>query len=104
MRITVRCKVLVIRPGQYTTLVVEDLDREYCDDLKYVMIVIPPNWFGVDIKEDDIGYLQFEPIKAWESQWFNKETKDFEWYKYSANYFINFIRQKDSNNVKEFSF
>lgn len=41
--ITIYCKVLVIQEGLYSEIVVEDLNRELTDDLKYVTIVKLPN-------------------------------------------------------------
>ncbi len=41
--VTIYCKVLVIQEGQYTEIVVEDLNRNITDDLKYVTIVRLPN-------------------------------------------------------------
>nr|DAE19942.1 MAG TPA: hypothetical protein [CrAss-like virus sp. ctYsL76] len=41
--ITIYCKVLVIQEGQYREIVVEDLNRDFTDDLKYVTVVQLPN-------------------------------------------------------------
>ena len=41
--ITIYCKVLVIQDGQYQEIVVEDLNREPIDDLKYISVVKLPN-------------------------------------------------------------
>lgn len=41
--ITIRCKILVIQDGQYQEIIVEDLNREPTDDLKYVSVVKLPN-------------------------------------------------------------
>lgn len=41
--ITIYCKVLVIQDGQYIEMVVEDLNRDVTDDLKYVTVVKLPN-------------------------------------------------------------
>ena len=38
------------------------------------------------------------------TQWYNKDSKDFEIYKYTNNYFISFIKEKDICNQKEFNF
>ena len=43
MSITIKGRVLAIQPGQYTNIVVEDLNRNYTDDFKYVMLVKLPN-------------------------------------------------------------
>ena len=41
--ITIHCKIVAIEDGQYTAIVVEDLNRIETDDLKYVTVVKCPN-------------------------------------------------------------
>lgn len=41
--ITLYCKIVAIEIGLYTNIVIEDLNRSYSDDLKYVTIVKLPN-------------------------------------------------------------
>lgn len=41
--ITLYCKIVAIEIGSYTNIVIEDLNRSYSDDLKYVTIVKLPN-------------------------------------------------------------
>lgn len=41
--LTINCKIVAIREGQYTEIVVEDLQRDYTDDLKFVTVVRLPN-------------------------------------------------------------
>lgn len=41
--ITIYCKILVIQENQYTEIVVEDLNRNVRDDLKYITLVKLPN-------------------------------------------------------------
>ena len=76
--ITIYCKVLVIQDGQYQEIVVEDLNREPTDDLKYISVVKLPNWDITNKFEvGDIGYLQFQYVEGGITQWFNKDSKDF---------------------------
>ena len=103
--ITIYCKILVIQEGQYTEIVVEDLNREVTDDLKYVSIVKLPNWdVAATFEVGDIGYLQFQYVEGGKTQWFNKDSKDFEIYKYNNNYLINFFKQKDICKQDKFDF
>ena len=92
--ITIHCKIVAIEDGQYTAIVVEDLNRIETDDLKYVTVVKCPNW--------DISTFQY--VEGGKTQWYNKDSKDFEIYKYTNNYFISFIKEKDICNQKEFNF
>ena len=93
--ITIHCKVLQIEECQYSTIIVEDLNREYTDDYKYLTIIKLPNWNYIPIEEGDVGYIQFEYVKGGETQWFNKSTQDIEIYKYTNNYFINFFKRDE---------
>lgn len=103
--ITIYCKVLVIQDGQYIEMVVEDLNRDVTDDLKYVTVVKLPNWNVANTFEvGDIGYLQFQYVEGGVTQWFNKDLKDFEIYNYTNNYFINFFKQKDICKQDKFEF
>lgn len=103
--ITIYCKVLVIQDGQYQEIVVEDLNREPIDDLKYISVVKLPNWdIANKFEVGDIGYLQFQYVEGGITQWFNKDSKDFEIYNYTNNYLINFFKQKDICKQDKFEF
>lgn len=41
--ITIYGKIVAIDDNQYTEIVVEDLNRDFTDDLKYVTVVKLPN-------------------------------------------------------------
>lgn len=102
--ITIYCKVLVIQEGLYSEIVVEDLNRELTDDLKYVTVVKLPNWDIPIPNVGDVGYLQFQYVEGGITKWFNKDLKDFEIYNYTNNYFINFFKQKDICKQDKFDF
>lgn len=102
--ITILSKIVAIREGQYTEIVVEDLNRDYTDDLKYVTVVKLPLWENPPFTLGDEGYLEFQSVKGGETQYFNRNEKDFECYKYSNNYFIRFIKKRDLCKEKEFKF
>lgn len=104
-QITIYCKILAIQEGQYLEIVVEDLNREPTDDLKYVSVVKLPNWdVATTFEVGDIGYLQFQYVEGGVTQWFNRDSKDFEIYNYTNNYFINFFKQKDICKQNKFDF
>lgn len=103
--ITIKCEIVAIQRQQYTNIVVEDLNRVATDDLKYITVVILPNWnYQGKLEIGDIGYLQFESVEAGISKWYNTDTQKFEVYNYDFNYFINFIKRPEVTNVKEFKF
>ena len=62
--ITIHCKIVAIEDGQYTAIVVEDLNRIETDDLKYVTVVKCPNWDISTFEIGDIGYLQFQYVEG----------------------------------------
>lgn len=101
--ITILCKIVAIQYNQYTDIVVEDLNRDYTDDLKYVTVVLLPNW-NIQLEIGDVGYMQFQYVQAGKSQWYNKEIEDFEIYKYDNNYIINFFKQRDICKQETFEF
>lgn len=103
--ITIKGEIVAIQRRQYTNIVVEDLNRVSTDDLKYITVVILPNWnYSDPITVGDIGYLQFESVEAGTTKWFNSETNKFEFYKYNFNYFINFIKYVEPSKITEFKF
>ena len=102
--ITILSKVIAIREGQYTEIVVEDLNRDYTDDLKYVTVVKLPLWENPPFTLGDEGYLEFQSVKGGETQYFNRNEKDFECYKYSNNYFIRFIKKEIYVKKKNLNF
>lgn len=103
--ITIYGKIVAIDDNQYTEIVVEDLNRDFTDDLKYVTVVKLPNWdFSKPLNINDVGYLQFQSIIGGETQWFDKNKRDFEFYKYTNNYFINFFKQEDVCKQEKFEF
>lgn len=102
--ITIYCKILVIDQNQYTNIVVEDLRREYADDLKYVTVTVLPNWEIKDVELGNIGYLQFQSVEGGKTQYFKRVCEDFETYKYTNNYFISFLKEKELCKQDKFEF
>lgn len=88
--ITIYCKIKAIQKSQYTLIVVEDLNRSYEDDLKYVAVTLLPNWQQKPFELDDIGYLTFDSVDAGD-KFFNRDLNEEDMYRYTANYFISFI-------------
>ena len=104
--ITLKCKICAIQDGLYTSIVFEDLNRELTDELKYIYCVKLPNWqYSDTLQINDVGYLQCQYVEAGKTEWYNSSTKQYDVYKYSNCYFINFIKIKDTlTNTKEFDF
>lgn len=102
--VTIYCRVCAVQMSQYTAIVVEDLNRNETDDLKYVTVIKLPNWETPTPEIWDEGYLQFEFVEAGTTRWINRETHQKEVYKYNNNYFMNFYKKRDENNVEEYNF
>ena len=102
--ITIYCRILIIDENQYTNIVVEDLRRNYDDDYKYITVVKLPNWENVEMNIGDVGYLQFQSVEGGKTQYFKRLCEDFEVYKYSNNYFINFFKEKELCKQDKFEF
>lgn len=103
-QITIYCKIKAIDEGQYTLIVVEDLKRDYNDDLKYVTVVKLPNWDSKIFQVDDVGFLQFESVIGGETMYFNRNTSELDTYIYTNNYFLNFIKERDKCEQEKFKF
>lgn len=101
---TIRCRILAINKGQYTELIVENLNRDLSDWYRYISIVYLPNWQTSLPKLGDIGYLTYQSVTAGSSYWFNTVTNTKELYKESENYFINFIQEQDLCKQDKFDF
>ena len=102
--ITILCKILKIREGLYTDIILEDLNREITDDLKYVTVVKLPYWQDIDIHVGDVGYAQFESVIGGQTKWFNKEVQDWETYKYTKCYLLSFLKTQDLCKQDKFNF
>ena len=103
--ITIHCKIVAIQEdGQYSHIVLEDLSRDFDDDLKYVTVVKLPNWDCNHFELLEEGFVIFQPVEAGVTRWFNRNLRDFETYNYSNNYFINFIKKVEICNNKEYKF
>lgn len=94
-QITIYCKIRAIDKGLYTHIVVEDLNRNYDDDLKYITLVKLPNWESNKFEIDDIGFIQFQSVIGGETKYFDRITEEQSMYKYTNNYFLNFIKERD---------
>lgn len=104
MKETINAKLVAIQDGVYTNYVFKNLDSK--DDLnnKYITVTRCPNWQYSDrLFIGDCGFLEYEFVEAGE-KYIDAFSGTEEQYKYTANYFINFIKSSEHNNTKEFNF
>lgn len=86
-------ELVAAKLGVYTIYVFKKMNVE---EEEYIMCTKLPNWQTPDINIGDIGYLQYQEVKAGET-FYNLESQDTGIYKYSNIYFNNFIKQSDIN-------
>ena len=91
--ITIKCKLVAVQEGQYTTYVFDNLNCMATSENKYVMCTKLPNWQCIDpVNIGDIGYLQYEYVEAGKL-YYDRGTNTLVPYKYSNFYFINFLKE-----------
>lgn len=86
----IRCILLTKREGDYGVYAFENVDPESKEE-RYIMCTRLPNWDTPDINMYQEGILSYKPVTAGIDRWFNPKDSDFYCYKYSANYFIDFV-------------
>lgn len=80
----------------YTTYVFKCLESNVPFGHKYCMMIRCPNWNHRDIDIGEIGYVEYEEVKAGDN-WYNPQTKTYIPYNYTNIYFIKFVKEVDSS-------
>lgn len=94
----------MVQEELYTNYVFENINEPYESEYKYITCTKLPNWnFNQNLKKGDVGFLQCEYVTAGDA-YFKNTTKTSEQYNYTTCYFVNFIKEKDKINEKEFEF
>lgn len=88
----IEVELKAIREGVYTMYVFKNLE-----DSTYLMCTRLPNWKVPDISVGDIGFLNYQVVKAGE-EYFNPATEKMIKYAYSNIYFINFVKKSEIIN------
>ena len=104
MKQTIKVKLLAERDGIYKTFVFQNLDKEDTDTFKYITVTMCPNWqYPHKIKLGDVGYLEYEYAEAGE-YYYEPATGCEKQYKYSAFYFMNFIKEEIRDDTNTYKF
>lgn len=82
----------------YTTYVFKCLDEEIIKSTKYIMCTRYPNWNHRIIQIGEVGYLNFEEVRAGIDKWF--DGSNMIPYNYNAVQFIKFIQKTNSDNYE----
>ena len=85
----IEARLLAVREGVYTMYVFKNLE-----DSTYVMCTKLPNWQTPDVTVGDVGFLNYQIVKAGE-EYYNPSTDETVKYSYSNIYFINFVQKSD---------
>ena len=104
MKETIRGQLVAIQDGIYTNYVFKNLDESENSELRYITVTRCPNWQYNDVLSiGDIGFIMYEFAEAGQ-EYINNVTGETKKYRYTANYFMNFIKEKTiKDNTKEFN-
>ena len=82
---------------KYTIYVFENLDAD--GEFKYITVTRLPNWEQPQLKVGDIGYLEYQEVRAGIDKWYNRDLGKFLDYGFSEIYFIKFVFENKSDNI-----
>ena len=88
---TIKCRVVEISKGTYSKIIVEDLSVH-----EYLMVTVFPNWQSPLPLKNQKGYMEFEFAEAG-SKYFNKDTKQYDYYLNTYFVFKTFIPETPKN-------
>jgi hypothetical protein len=80
-------QLLAKKDGDYSLYVFKNLD----DGQSYIMCTKCPNWNQDDLQLFQEGYLKYKSVIGYRDKWFDPKTMQEFFYKFSANYFYEFI-------------
>ncbi len=104
MKTTIRAELVAVQQGMYMNYVFKNLDCPENSAFRYITVTKCPNWqYFNNAQIGDIGFLQYEYVEAG-TEYFDVSKNVNDTYKYTANYFINFIKDNTKDNAKEFNF
>lgn len=103
MKNTINAKLVAKLNGSYTTYVFQNLEEQESSESRYITVTKCPNWqYYGEINIGDEGFLEYEFVKAGD-EYFDLSSNKTECYRYTRNYFMNFIKQT-KDNTKEYIF
>lgn len=103
MRTTFRGKLLAEQDDFYKNYVFQNLDEKTDSMLRYITVTRLPNWNGEEPKIGDTGFIECEYVEAGD-EYFQRNTGSREQYRYTSCYFLNFIKDKEKAEYKEYKF
>ena len=105
MKETIKAKLVAIQSGVYTNYVFKNLDELENSELRYITVTRCPNWQYYDsLNIGDEGFVVYEFAESGQV-YTDRVTGETKKYKYTANYFMNFIKEQIiKDNTNEFNF
>lgn len=104
MKTTVRAKLVAVQEGVYTNYVFQNLEEAENSKYRYITVTKCPNWqYNNKIKIGNVGFLEYEFAEEGQT-YLDHTTEKIQTYKYTAFYFMNFIKEEKKDNQKEFNF
>ena len=104
MKETIRAKLVAVQDGVYTNYVFKNLEEAENSKFRYITATKCPNWqYTNKIYIGDEGFLEYEYAQAGDS-YYDLSTDSIQQYKYTSNYFMNFVKEEKRDNIKEFNF
>ena len=104
MKTTIKAELVAVQDDLYTNYVFKNLDELDKSVFRYITVTRCPNWQSIGtIRIGDVGYLEYEFAEAGQD-YYDKTSGSTQQYKYTAYYFMNFIKQKQEINNKEYNF
>lgn len=90
-KLCIKAVLLAVRKENYTVYVFENLDVAADSLNRYIMCTKCPNWVDRPLEIGQMGFLSYRSIIAGIDKWFNREDSLMYHYKYTANYFDDFV-------------
>ena len=105
MKETINGQLVAIQNGIYTNYVFKNLDETENSKLRYITVTRCPNWqYNDSLNIGDKGFVVYEFAQSGQD-YIDHVTGETKQYKYTANYFMNFIKEQIiKDNTKEFNF
>jgi len=88
-------ELMAKKDDTYSLYVFKDLNTN-----AFIMCTVLPNWQIVDITVGAKGFLKYQAVKAGE-KYYEPNTSTYVNYRYTNQYFINFIKEGDKQTNQE---
>jgi hypothetical protein len=84
--IIIKAKLLAKRESDYTVYVFQLEEND-----KYIMCTKCPNWSTPELNLYQEGFLKYKSVRSGKDIWYDSISQSYFPYKYTANYFMDFI-------------